>query len=511
MNDSSHDVPSADPAGLRRSVEPGASIPRPPFRWRTRILLPGAVLLAAGLLLATTFRNVLVPGAPVRATAVVLHASSGPAGAVSTRAAGWIEPDPFPIYVSALADGIVSEVLVLEGEAVTAGQVLVRLVDADARLALERAEADLRGAEADRDAARITLETLVEARRRAGVAAAAGESAAAAVRSADAAVALAETDLLEATEELSRDEVQRNADAISEFTLVRSRLRRDSRAASLEMARAGALEARAAQAERDAERIAAGQALELRIDETRALRVAEAMVARAGAERDEARLRLHRMEVRAPVGGVVMRRLASPGSKLMAAMDDPWSSTPIHLYDPAHLQVRVDVPLADASRVGVGSRARISVETLPDLVLEGEVTRVLQEADLQKNTVQFKVRIAKSHPELRTEMLARVEFLGRTSAVDGTATAPAAKETVWAPEAHLERTGTDAARAWVLEEGRAVRRDVALGGGRRDGWVEVLDGLRPGDRVLHGVPADLESGDRVSIVAGEGEVDHGHD
>ena len=54
-----------------------------------------------------------------------------------TEAAGWLEADPFPIYVPALAPGIVKEVLVLEGEPVEAGQVVVRMIDDDARLVKE--------------------------------------------------------------------------------------------------------------------------------------------------------------------------------------------------------------------------------------------------------------------------------------------------------------------------------------------------------------------------------------
>ena len=77
---------------------------------------------------------------------------------------------------------------------------------------------------------------------------------------------------------------------------------------------------------------------------------------RLAALRDEAALRLDRMEVRAPAAGVVLARLAQPGSVLSGA-------SPGHpvcsLYDPASLRVRVDVPQADVGKLFVGQR-RIS-------------------------------------------------------------------------------------------------------------------------------------------------------
>lgn len=501
---------SPDPAGLGGSsaFDRAPSVPRPPFPWKTRVAVPALVLTAAAVLLAISFRDLLSPGVAVRAVPVVLHASSGPSASVATRAAGWMEPDPYPVLVPALADGIVSEVLVLEGATVEKDQVVARLVPDDAELSLRRSEAAVAEATALRDAAKRDLETLVDLRRAADVAKAARDGAAAAVRSADAKEEEARVDLHLASEELKRDVAQRAADAIPEFTLVRTRLRKDTAAAALADAAAAADSARAMLAEREADLAAAAEALRLRIPETRAAAAAEAALDAAVAMRDEARLRLHRMEVRSPVAGVVLRRVASPGSKMMRAMDDPFSSAPVLLYDPARLQVRVDVPLADAARVGVGSKARITVETLPDRAFDGEVTRVVHEADLQKNTVQFKVRVHDPDPQLKPEMLARVEFLGLVA--EAGSTTPAARETVWAPENLLERTGEGRARAWVEEGGRAARRDVTLGGGRRDGWVEVTEGLRAGERVLDGVPADLEPGDRVRIVAAEGGSHAGH-
>ena len=59
------------------------------------------------------------------------------------QASGWIEPDPYPIRIPSLYDGVVEDVLVLEGEIVRKGQKLVTLINEDAKIALMLAKAQL--------------------------------------------------------------------------------------------------------------------------------------------------------------------------------------------------------------------------------------------------------------------------------------------------------------------------------------------------------------------------------
>ena len=48
----------------------------------------------------------------------VSDADPPPSSRRTVQAPGWIEPDPFPTAVTALADGVVARVLVLEGQSV---------------------------------------------------------------------------------------------------------------------------------------------------------------------------------------------------------------------------------------------------------------------------------------------------------------------------------------------------------------------------------------------------------
>jgi hypothetical protein len=111
------------------------------------------------------------------------------------------------------------------------------------------------------------------------------------------------------------------------------------------------------------------------------------------------------------------------------------------------------------------------------------------------------VRLLSPDPALRPEMLARVEFLGR----EGVA-APQESSAVFVPERLLRERHGEHAVAWVVEDGRAARRDLRLGAGRfadaSGEWLEVLDGLRPGDDVIDADPSALEPGRPVRPIGG---------
>jgi len=448
----------------------------------------------------------------VRVVPVVARAgapgTAAAAGVTIATAAGWIEPDPFPVHVSALANGIVDEVLVLEGDRVEQGQVVVSLIDDDARLDVERATAELSLAQAKEATAQalltaastdwespIELEEAVKVAR-AKLAEARGERVAL-----DREKDVQDARLAELEDRRRREQVSVASGAVSAADLARTELRIATQQASIELvsARIPVLDARidtmAAQSER------ATEELRLRVDDRLALDDARANadraiadVARARVALGEATLRLDRMEVRAPSAGVVMRRLADPGRKLMLQMDGVESAWAVDLYDPQKLQVRVDVPLADAGGVGVGQKATVVIETLPDRVFPGEVTRLVHFADIQKNTVEVKVRLLETAPELKPEMLARVEILG-DGGVTGPATAGGGR--LFAPE-RLVRGGI----AWIVGSGgdSAEKRTVVLGRGRSEGWVEVASGLRPGDRIIDAEPSTLEEGDSIHVV-----------
>lgn len=453
----------------------GAAVPMPRSRWVLRYVLPIAIVAAAALLLVRAGWEAWVPAIEVEVEPVVTRpavgaeASAAVGGAdprpgaapragssVVAQAPGWIEPDPFAITVQSLVPGVVEAVLVLEGERVSAGDGIARLVSVDAELGLLRAQAELAGLEAA--AARAAAE-----------------------------VTAAEARLAETRDEVERSRALVDIGAVSPGTFARLGLRAQRAQAEAEAARASHREATA------------------RIDR-------QHVVIR------EASLALERTIVRAPVDGVVLSRWVVPGTRLTAMGSDGAGDGQVpgvvRLYDPARLQVRTEVPLGDAAKVGVGTHARITTDILPDHVFHGEVTRIMHLADIQRNTMQVKVRIDEPSPLLRPDMLARVRFLGSDGAerVDGAA-GEAVNDGAGGPDgsrrlyatlrAVRDRSG-DRAAVWVAaptDDGRgrrASRREITIGAVDGD-LVRVHGGLRPGDRLIVDPPAGLREGARVRI------------
>ncbi len=489
----------------------------PASRWRTRVLLPAVILaLFAGVLLYAA-RDALLPATEVRVAPVVSKAVSGSAGSVAFQAAGWVEADPFSTYASALTDGVLKEVLVLEGQHVTAGQVVGKLIDDEAKIALARAEADMRQRQAEIRVADATLaaakaqwENPIERQRAVAVA----ESmlleiqANIAKREGDIAVEKARADELRDT--YTRELELSKARAVAEGQRIQTGLKLKTQEALVEAAERDLQVLAAKLKTQEAERTAAKENLRLRISEKKDLAAAEAALQQAQAAletatamRDDARLRLERMEIRTPISGVVQERFVEPGTKMMLSANEMHSNHVVRIYDPEKLQVRVDVPLADAARVGAGQDVTLVVDVLRDTTFKGKVTRILDQADIQKNTLQVKVAIEHPVAELKPEMLARVQFLA--TATESKSGAAKERERLFALSSALQRDGAKAT-AWIVDKGghTAWRKNVSVGSGRLGEWVEITEGLQPGDALIAGDTSRLHDGERVRIA---GEVD----
>ena len=508
-------VPDLSVLSSARNASTRPHVPLPPSRWKTRVLLPVAVLAIFAGLMAYALRESFWPSTPVRVAPVVARCGGDSSGASLFQAAGWVEPDPFPINVPALTDGVVKEVLVLEGQTVKAGDVLARLVDDEAKLMMQMAEAELhhkRGhlqiLNATQRAALAEWEHPIERERAVALAEGALAEAKAELARIPHDIATEEAKLIELEEQLRREDKAAEANAIPEFQRTQTRLKLNTQRAVLGSSRERkpALEAKVRQMEADVK--ATRENLRLRISEKRAVEESEAGVCEAEGQVKmmeialaKAKLQLERTNVRSPADGVVMQRLTEPGGKLMMLMDDKSSAQVARLYDPKKLQVRVDVPLAEAARVGVGQEARITVEVLRERTFKGTVTRVVNEADIQKNTLQVKVALADPVPELKPEMLARVQFVA--GAKNGSA--KTTDQRLFAQENAIQKNG-ERGTVWIVDKGRgvALKRDVAVGSARMEGWIEVTQGLQPGDAVIVGDTAKLKDGQSVRIVEESG-------
>lgn len=240
---------------------------------------------------------------------------------------------------------------------------------------------------------------------------------------------------------------------------------------------------------------------------------ASAACDQAKAMRDDAALALERTLVRAPSAGLVMARLAAPGS--FVGMDADTAGV-VQIFDPKSLQVRTDVPLADAGRLAPGQRAEVQVDALPGRTVPGRIVRLVQQADIAKNTVQAKVLLEDPPEGLFPDMLARVRIrTGAASAAvpSGAVAAGSARSEVVVPEsacagAAARDDGLRVAQIPVVSDvrdgiGTVEIRNVTLAASEDGtGWTVAVDGLRPGDLVAPTASGRVGRKVRVTLAAG---------
>ncbi len=196
---------------------------------------------------------------------------------------------------------------------------------------------------------------------------------------------------------------------------------------------------------------------------------AEALAAQAQVNQlaeavEEAKVALSYTRIVASAAGQVISRLIEPGDTISPGQ-------PIMtLHDPASLRLEAPVREGLATQLQKGQRLKVRLETL-DAEAEGVVEEIVPQAEVATRTFLVKVALV-GREGLMSGMFARLLV-------------PAGTRTRYcAPVAAIERAGQLEFAHVVDETGHVERRLVRTGEHSEHGKVEVLSGLRPGDRVV---------------------------
>jgi len=172
--------------------------------------------------------------------------------------------------------------------------------------------------------------------------------------------------------------------------------------------------------------------------------------------------------VPAPITGVVTERDANPGLNV-----EP-SAKMFSVVDLSTVWIVANLYENDFSRVRVGDRAAIGSAAYPELKLQGTVSYIDPTVSTETRTAKLRIEVPNPRQELRLGMLAEVQ-------VETTDKTP-----VTVVPKHSVQNVADRSFVYVTKPeapSQFTEREVRLGVQSGE-HVQVLSGLRPGDRVV---------------------------
>jgi multidrug efflux pump subunit AcrA (membrane-fusion protein) len=169
--------------------------------------------------------------------------------------------------------------------------------------------------------------------------------------------------------------------------------------------------------------------------------------------------------VRTPLGGVVIKRNVTPATVVQAGTETFVVTNLSTVWVTGAVSER-DIPL-----VRIGSLVSVKVQGYPDEIFHGSVGQVGSTLDPETRTIPVRVIVPNPGQRLKPEMFA-------TATIDETATKPA----LFVPEDSLQEI-RGVPSVFVLTDADHFRAQSVSPGTRSDRRVEVLQGLKPGDRI----------------------------
>ena len=212
------------------------------------------------------------------------------------------------------------------------------------------------------------------------------------------------------------------------------------------------------------------------------MRVADATVSLADAK-------LAKLTIKAPFSGTIGLRTASTGDYVKDGQDI------VNLEKTDPIKVDFKVPEIFQSKIKVGQALSVALDALPGQAFTGKVVAVNPQLDTAGRAVVLRAQMDNRSGVLTPGMFARVRL---TLADTG--------EAVVVPEQSVAMQGEDQIMFKVID-GRAMRTKVEVGQ-RRDGKVEIIEGVSGSDTIVIAGWQRLRDGAAVRS-AGGGAADGG--
>ncbi len=201
----------------------------------------------------------------------------------------------------------------------------------------------------------------------------------------------------------------------------------------------------------------------------------------AKADLDNARLRLSRTTIEAPISGVVRRLDAKVG--LLLAVGDPIGQ----LLRIDKVKAVIGIPESDVAAVRSLEKVDVTLQALDNQVITGSIHFLSSSPDTTARLYKLELEIDNPSRAILPGMFVRADIIKRT--VDDAITVPF----------YSVISRNDEQFVYIEEQGRARKKMVELG--IMEKWmVEVRKGLNPGERLVIEGHRAIEDGQEIEVV-----------
>lgn len=195
------------------------------------------------------------------------------------------------------------------------------------------------------------------------------------------------------------------------------------------------------------------------------------------------------MTILSPIQGVVIEKMVLDGAYIMPGMN---------LYKIADLSkiwVIADIYEYEVPLVGLGQEAKVELSYLPEKTFSAKVGYIYPTLDPMTRTVKVRIEVQNDDMLLKPEMFATVEIYTSSKAV------------LAVPSEAVLDSGVRQV-VWVEKKSGVYEMREVKTGLRGEKFVQVLSGLRPGDKVVTSGNFLIDSESRLR--SGPGDAGHPH-
>ena len=209
--------------------------------------------------------------------------------------------------------------------------------------------------------------------------------------------------------------------------------------------------------------------------------MAEAQREQARSALDVAEKHIRDTVIHSPVSGTIQKKFVAKGAYVEAP------TAVFTVVDNTRLELESPVPSADLAPIHSGQRVTFTVNSYPGVTFEGKVVEVAPAVDAETRSAKTRIAVNNAGGKLKAGMFAQGEIQTGTTAraivIPGTAV-------------YRDDRSAKSSYVYVVENGKAARRNVRIGR-ERDGKLEIVEGLKPGDALIAEQSIEIADGVRV--------------